>query len=107
MTPKIAERLQGERKVIHFLLTEAKNNGWAFAVDDGEELHKTDNIDAALDAVFSVDESHIDFRKGTRPCWVFIVLGNSPAEVINDYGINLAFDAEVMVKVNAYMDTLQ
>lgn len=95
-----------ERDVVTYLLTEAQNNGWTIDVDDGA-IHRNLSVTQALDTIFGVDISDVLFKKAGNHTWATLVLGNSPAEVIDDYGINPAFESEVMVKVNAYMDTLQ
>ena len=60
----IEQRMDIERRVIRNLIRIAYDAGWTIPfVHDGEELVKTDTHNSIMDAVFSVDESSIRFRK--------------------------------------------
>lgn len=84
----VEKRLEGERKAVRKLIRMAKDAGFRpFKVFEGEEYEKVVGETDTLEVVFSVDESVIYFRDGMgRKFSAFIVLGNSPEEVISDYG---------------------
>lgn len=80
--------MRTERGVLQSLIRYMKPRGFELlGVNDGEETVKTSNEKDALDTVFSVDESWMIFRKqGFTRHSVYVVLGNSPEEVVADWG---------------------
>ncbi len=104
----IKERIAVERRLIRHLVRVMKQNGWeAICVDDGGEMVKTVSEAEVLEAVFSVDESRIFFKKGDQKHIALIVLGNDGYDAIADYTTSLGDKdgfGEVMNKVNEYAD---
>lgn len=103
----VENRLRNERMAIRELIRIASDAGWNLVgVNDGEELHLISHEPTVLDHIFSVDESKMYFAKEGIRASVFIVLGNSGAEVIADYGSSDLdqFDREVMHKHNDWAD---
>jgi hypothetical protein len=88
--PDVVRREAGERKVLRHLLRRAKAMGMpCIKVNDGEESYKATSEAQVLDTVFSVDESYLLFARPAGEAGValsaYIVLGNSPSEVICDH----------------------
>lgn len=96
------KRLAGEATALRYLIEQLKQAGWTpISTFDGGEHVKGTTEKATLDTVFSVDESTITFQKGDERHGVLIVLGNSPGEVVADYGMAGGPDAAGW---NALMD---
>jgi len=86
-SPEVAKRIAGERKVLRHLLRRAKAMGMpCVKVNDGEVTYKATGERQVLDVVDSVDESYLYFASptGAGRYVAFIVLGNSPSEVVCD-----------------------
>lgn len=82
----VEQRQAVERKVVRHLVRAMKARGWqAAAVNDGEEVVKCKTEKDVMDAVFSVDESHIRFVKDGIRRTAFIVLGNDGWDAICDH----------------------
>lgn len=75
-----------EREIVGYLLDAAAASGFNLvAAQDGEESFKNPSKSAALDTVFSVDESSLVFQKdGGEKRFVSIVLGNGGWDCIAD-----------------------
>jgi hypothetical protein len=58
-------------------------------VNNGDGYEVTLDRAAVLSEALSCDEAHIRFhaRANEKRAWVYIVLGNSPSELMSDYGI--------------------
>ena len=106
----IKERIAVEHRLVRHLVRVMKQNGWeAICVDDGGEMVKTVSEMEVMEAVFSVDESRIYFKKGNQKHIVLIVLGNDGYDAIADYTTSLGDKdgfGEVMNNVNEYADYL-
>lgn len=66
-------------------------------VDDGGECIETyATLEATADAICGVDEAHLYVRtpEGKGRC-LFIVLGNSPGELVNDWNPHPALDVVI------------
>jgi hypothetical protein len=102
-------RMAIERAIVQKLIDVALAAGWEIPfVWDGEERQHCIDRQAVLDAVFSVDESYIHFRKfGVARTSVYIVLGNDGYDVIADNSIQETFQAEVMNAVEAFAETFE
>jgi hypothetical protein len=93
-----------ERGAIQKLVRHAKAHGWSVpSVDDGGEEVPCKSEKDVLDTVFSVDMSRIYFEKEGNVHSALIVLGNSPDEVVADWGYSEG-DADGF---NAMMEALQ
>lgn len=105
----INARMAIERAIIQKLIDVALATGWEIPyVWDGEERQHCIDGAAVLDAVFSVDECAIHFRKlGVARTVVCIVLGNDGYDVIHDNSIQETFQAEVMNAVEAFAETFE
>lgn len=89
----VAKRIEIEKKVVRNLIREMKKAGWeAYAVNDGEELVKCRLESEVMDAVFSVDESGIKFKKNVGGVCLkrsaLIVLGNDGYDAIADNSLS-------------------
>lgn len=81
------------RSPVNSLLLKIQEAGFAIvAVNDGGETFKIDqklsNLairKVATDAVVSVDEATVFINKDGKSSTLFIVLGNDPEEILNDY----------------------
>jgi len=105
----VQQRLDIERKVVRKLIRVAKARGWTpVRVDCGDTLTTSPLESDILDAVFSVDESVVRFRKdGVRGvhCAV-IILGNDGYDCIADASSSPEWD-EVTEEVWDYCETLE
>ena len=94
------KRQEIERKIVRKLIRSMKAAGWVISYinDGGEEDENivSPNESEALDAVFSVDESTIAFRKQVGKkgvtCFVQIILGNDGWDCISDYTFTDEFE---------------
>lgn len=76
------------------LLAKLEKHGFTPAdVDDTEELVKTPTWEAVKEAILAVDECRVWVKtmEGKEVC-LFIVLGNSPGELVADYTVNTVLD---------------
>ena len=100
--PKIAARMEVERKVIANLIQLAQAAGYELrAVNDGEERVRVSTEAEALEVVFSVDESLITFKHPEEPkahCAV-IVLGNDGWDCVSDASMGDRWDK--VIQANA------
>lgn len=98
----IAERLIGERKVLRKLLNAIRGSGYHFRINNGEdfETEHTQDVELAMSNCMETDEDYVVVYR-TRPddgtfqrigkFW--LVYGNSPEEVIADYGTNESMES--------------
>lgn len=123
MSMSVEKRIAVEKNVVRNLIREMKKAGWAaYAVDDGgyecgEGLVKCRLESEVMDAVFSVDESWIKFKKYVGGVCLkrsaLIVLGNDGYDAIADYSLSNGeipeddFDAIMDGPVSAYCDKLE
>ncbi len=100
-------RIATERKIVRRLIREAINAGWRpVYVYDGEQQVRVESEKAALDVVFSVDESTITFQNAEgKRAGALIVLGNY-YDVFVDYNPTPGFN-EAMERVQDYVNELQ
>lgn len=100
-------RIATERKIVRRLIREAINAGWhPVYVYDGEQQVRVKSEKAALDVVFSVDESTITFQNAEgKRAGALIVLGNY-YDVFVDYNPTPGFN-EAMERVEDYVNDLQ
>ena len=81
-----------EFKIISTLVDEALAKGYRLSVNDGEEttISKSDDRDDILQALGEVDEEHLIAydAEDKRVGWFFLVYGNEPYYVVNDYTAN-------------------
>lgn len=93
--PATAERLIGERRVLRKLLDAIRGSGYWFRINNGEdfECDYSQVPQVGIDCCMATDEDYvIVYRQrpddGTfqRMGKFWLVYGNSPAEVIADYG---------------------
>jgi hypothetical protein len=103
------KRMATERQVVRHLIRTAKKHGFALTrVYDGGESAKCSDEAAAMEVVFSVDESIIYFKHPDQPkghCAV-IVLGNDGWDAIADCSVGELWD-EVTQECNEYADKLE
>lgn len=103
----VKQRLAIERAIIKHLIETMAAHGWTLHhVFDGEEDVHVSSVDAALDAVFSVDDSTLVFENDRhRRHWVLLILGNG-YDVISDYSYDESFEAAMAVST-AYVESLE
>lgn len=115
---EIEKRMEIERKVVRFLVREMKKAGWeAYAVNDGEALVKCATEKDVMEAVFSVEESWIEFNKTVGVGYIkrtaYIVLGNDGWDAIADNSLSTPeipednFDAVMDGPVTDYCNKLE
>lgn len=98
----VQQRIRGEHRVLATLINLAMAKGYLIGVWDGFETIRATTAEGALNIIFGVDESalHCYNPITKKPVASFyIVLGNSPQEVIADCSINAATD-----ELNAQLD---
>jgi hypothetical protein len=106
-------RITLEKRVLRFTAKSLIAKGWKLvSVDNGEERVKVSTIKEMIEQVFSVDDSYIFFTKDNEPgsMYLFVVLGNSPWEVISDFGGNAKmFDqfSKDMEEAGKYSDKME
>lgn len=104
---QLEARMAMERRMVRRLIRTAIAAGWAIrGVNDGEEFQSVTTEHAIMDAVFSVDEASIFFKKGEAKGSAYIVLGNDGWDCIADNTIGALFVEEVMNPMDAYSDKL-
>lgn len=105
---KIERRIAIENQVVRKLIRVAKAHGYELRrVFDGEEMVKTTTEKTAMEAVFSVDESCIYFKREDQPkchCAV-IILGNDGWDAIADASVGEGWD-QVMQEVWHYCERI-
>lgn len=90
------ERMRVERTVIANLIAHLAEAGYAVTgASDGEERHKVSDMKAAMEVIFSVDESrlyvkHPDQARGQT---LVIVLGNDGYDCVADWSTADGFGA--------------
>lgn len=98
----IAERLIGERKVLRKLLNAIREDGYHFRINNGEdfETEHTQDVELAMSNCMATDEDYVVVYRirpddGTfqRIGKFWLVYGNSPEEVIADYGTNESMES--------------
>jgi hypothetical protein len=82
----VVDRINGERQFLFNFLNYAATQGWKpYKVHNGEEPIRTPNVEAVLEHVNSVDDSHLYMIKHDQICSIYIVCGNEPEELFNDW----------------------
>lgn len=102
-------RIAGEKRVVFELIEWLRLRSFlCVGVDDGEEYYPTNTTVEAMEHVFSVDDSTLRFEHvGTsRQHSVLIVLGNSPEEVIADWGYTEGDPDGFNAAVDQFIDQL-
>jgi hypothetical protein len=111
VSKSVEARIAIEKKVVRFLCREARRQGWEINyVNDGGERVKCKGEVDVIDAVFSVDESWVRFKKpGPEGVVlggaVYIVLGNDGWDAIADSSMSEEWD-KVMDPVWKYCEAL-
>lgn len=100
------QRARGEQIVFANLVDHLDRHGFKpVAVWDGEENTRTPTMKDMMELVFNLDESSVYFKKGDFPRRsIYIVLGNSPEEIVADHVLPKDEDdgfAAVMESFNA------
>lgn len=86
-TSELERRIAGEKSNIRKVCKALIAGGYRLNyVDDGEERTPVANVKQAIEAVTAVDMAHIVFLTPAGEYRnLYIVLGNSPEEVVSDY----------------------
>jgi len=110
-TQDIRNRIAVEARIVRKLIRNGVTNGWEVCVDDGSDdelIRGTQN--ELMEGVFAVEEAHLYFRKSINcrmvRCCVWLVMGNDGFDVMADYSVHPAFEAEITGPVDAYVDSL-
>lgn len=109
---KIEKRQELERRLVRKLVRAMDSQGWTVAyINDGEECVRCRTEKEIMDTVFSVEECHIVFKRGSATHAVLIVLGNDGYDAIADYGYtdgdSDGFQAIMEGEIQAYQDKLE
>jgi len=87
---ELSARIAGERKVVRALCKAALAKGFTLSYNDGEEwtVKQSTKISDIMSEVHSTDEAKLTVRDNEARARVtfYLVYGNSPEEVISDYG---------------------
>lgn len=100
-----AHRIRCWERHIRKIVFAAINAGFTVGVNDGEEtvLEHSTNVQEIMRALFSTDEDYLLFyeKNDTEHFgWAYLIYGNGPDEVVNDYSTNL--EALLMNAVNEW-----
>lgn len=93
---EIALWTRNEREILANLIAHLNRHGFIVekVYDGGEDVHCLDDMKAALEAIFAVDESAIWFRgaSGPKRYCVTVILGNGNdgLDVISDHSVPAA-----------------
>jgi hypothetical protein len=86
----LAARIAGERKAVRALCKAALDKGFTLSYNDGEEwaVKQSYKLSDIMKHVHSTDEARLTVRDSEARARVtfYLVYGNSPEEVISDYG---------------------
>lgn len=103
-------RRELEKKVVRAVITHLENGGWKpVAVDNGGHEYEVEApyskggvpIEEVIEHSFAADEAHIFFSNGKETHYIYLVLGNSPEEVISDYSYGMDNFSELMESFSA------
>lgn len=113
---RVKNRIAIERKIARKAIRLLAEAGWKVvghnATNDGS-FEACEGEKEAMEALFSVDECHLFFKKGAlRRQWIFFVLGNSGWDVINDHTAPPEGDAEyefcqIMAEISKYTEKFE
>lgn len=107
---KNERRLALELRIVRRIVKDALAAGYTVSVYDGEEttVKKSSKLGEIIKAVRTTDEDYLVFRTadGTYVGKVFLVYGNEPYEVINDYSANEATEA-LLAGANALANKIE
>jgi uncharacterized damage-inducible protein DinB len=82
-------------KVVRSLIKNLKKDGFeAYKAHDGEEAMESDSAAKLAEHVCACDEGYLYVRKGETNIRLFIVLGNTPEEIVSDWTVPATGDAE-------------
>lgn len=102
----VEQRIEGEKRVLTMLCNLILAKGYILCVNDGGERIKCKTVEEAIDNIFGVEESWISFYDRETKAYLgdfYIILGNSPAEVIADCTISVETD-ELNRQINLFID---
>lgn len=90
-----------ERKYLKQVISRAIKDGCVVSVSDGEErvINHSRDVEAILAVMGSVDEEWVYFFNNIGGSYVgviYLVYGNEPEEVINDWGWDVAYGEDRM-----------
>jgi hypothetical protein len=99
------KRRQTERIIVRAILTKAKREGYAIALDNGEEIIKLSplkTVKAMIEECFSVDDEALLLEKDGKKGWVRLVYGNTGFDVICDYSPRLDDFLDTILEKSLY-----
>ena len=96
-----------ERKALWSILGDMADKGWvAFRTNDGERIEAHTDPKSVMEVCFNLDEAWVTFRN--EACithTIFLVFGNSPNEIVADWGFTVGdpdgFDAAISAATDA------
>jgi pyruvate dehydrogenase complex dehydrogenase (E1) component len=104
------KRLALEMRVVRKLVKDGLAAGYSVSVCDGEEwtVKRSTKLGQIVAALRTTDEDYLAFHTaaGIYVGKVFLVYGNEPYEVVNDYSANDAME-ELMKGANAVADKVE
>jgi hypothetical protein len=96
-----------ERKALWSILGDMADKGWmAYRTNDGERIEAHTDPKSVMEVCFNLDEAWVTFRN--EACithTIFLVFGNSPNEIVADWGFTVGdpdgFDAAISAATDA------
>jgi hypothetical protein len=96
-----------ERKALWSILGDMAAKGWmAYRTNDGERIEAHTDPKSVMEVCFNLDEAWVTFRN--EACithTIFLVFGNSPNEIVADWGFTVGdpdgFDAAISAATDA------
>lgn len=90
-----------ERKYLKQVITRAIKDGCVVSVNNGEEvvINHSRDVEAILEQMGTVEDEHVYFFNNIGGNYVgclYVVYGNEPDEVINDWGWDSSFTSDRM-----------
>lgn len=70
--------------------------------DNGEYEFRLTNQDKFIEDLTACDEARLYVSKGGAHTWLYLVYGNSPGELVCDYGVRPQLDADLDAVVDTH-----
>lgn len=100
-------RCRLERKALWSILGDMADKGWtAYRTNDGERIEAHTDPESVMEVCFNLDEVRVGFRNEAGDKHnIFLVFGNSPNEIVCDWGFTDGdpdgFDAAISAATDA------
>lgn len=98
------EIINNWRPEISALLKRFTDAGFTLvSADNGEDkLNFDGDLDKFIECLDACDEAQLRVSKGDKQTWLYLVLGNSPGEIVCDYGVKVGGSQEDRLAVAAF-----